>query len=103
MTTAESLLYALKEDDLQYLTPGSYVDYGFDNITEKNASYLFGAYHAIAKFMTDEQFIKTMHKAYIDENLHEIVDELTKKLPELFQNHWKNFLANNGKISPIYI
>ena len=33
MPTSESLLKALKEDDINYLTPGSIADYGFFNIT----------------------------------------------------------------------
>lgn len=103
MTTSQSLLKALKKDDINILTPGSLADYGFDFISEQNASYLFGAYQSIAKFMTDKKFVDTMHNAYMNENLHETVDELTKKIPDMFQNHWKNFLLNNGKISPIYI
>jgi len=103
MPTSESLLKALKEDDINQLTPGSIVDYGFHFINDANASYLFGAYHAIAKFMPDNQFIEKMHQAYLNENLHETVDKLTKTLPESFQNHWNNFLSNNGKIAPIYI
>ena len=49
--------------------------------------YLFGAYQAISKFMTKEIFVKKMHQAYLDKNLHETVDELTKKIPEMFQDH----------------
>ena len=103
MPTSESLLKALKEDDINYLTPGSITDYGFFNITEQNIHNLFGAYHSIAKFMSDKEFIDKMHQAYLDQNLHETVDKLTRNLPILFQCHWKNFLLNNGNISPLYL
>ena len=103
MPTSESLLKALKQDDINRLTPGSVADYGFDFVSKTNAHNLFGAYHAIAKFMSDDEFIQKMHQAYLDQNIHETVDKLTKTLPESFQNHWNNFLSNKGKIAPIYI
>jgi hypothetical protein len=103
MPTSESLLNALKQDDIYYLTPGSVTDYGFVNVSDKNVHHLFGAYHAIAKFMSDTEFVNKMHQAYLDKNLHETVDKLTKTLPDLFQNHWNNFILNDGKISPLYI
>jgi len=103
MSTAESLYNALINDDINMLTPGSYTDYGFDTLSDKSGSHLFGAYHSILKFMTKNVFIATMHHAFLDEKLHEKVDELTKTLPDLFQNHWRNFLSNNERISPFYI
>lgn len=103
MSTVESLYIALINDEITLLTPGSFADYGFDNLSDKSASHLFGAYHAILKFMTKNNFVNTMHQAFLDEKLHEKVDELTKTLPDLFQNHWRNFLNNNERISPFYI
>ena len=103
MPTSESLYNAIYNDDFNQLTPGSFTDYGFHTVSDKNMIYLFGAYQAISKFMTKEIFVKKMHQAYLDKNLHETVDELTKKIPEMFQDHWKFFLLNGGKISPIYI
>jgi hypothetical protein len=103
MPTSESLYNAVVIDEFNKLTPGSYVDYGFDTTTSSNHKYLFGAYQSISKFMPKELFIKKMHDAYISEKLHETVEELTQKIPEMFQNHWKNFINNGGKIKPIYI
>jgi hypothetical protein len=103
MTTAESLYNAIVEDDYNKLTPGSYADYGFDTTHNSIHKYLFGAYQSISKFMPKNIFIKKMHEAYVNEKLHETVDELTKKIPEMFQNHWNNFISNGGIIKPIYI
>jgi len=103
MSTSESLYIALVNDDINQLTSGSFVDYGFHTIDKSNVKYLFGAYQSINKFMTKEIFINKMHEAYINEKLHETVDELTLKIPEMFQNHWKKFISNGGKIRPIYI
>ena len=103
MTTVESLYTALINDDISMLTPGSRIDYGFEFIDEKNQSYLFGAYHSILKFMTKNNFITTLHQAFLDQQLNEKVDELTKTIPIMFQNHWNNFLLNNGKITPFYL
>ena len=102
MTTSESLHEAVVSDDYYLLTPGSTTDYGFYRTLYKSS--LFGAYQSISKFITKEQFINQMHFAYINENLHEKVDTLTKeKVPLAFQNHWNTFISLGGKIEPIYI
>ena len=103
MCSSESLYNAVRQDDINLLTPASIVDYGFHTIHENNWHNLFGAYQSISKFMTKEKFITTLHQAYLDEILHEKVEELTSFIPENFTNHCKKFIANNGKISPIYI
>ena len=103
MPTSESLHRAVSQDELNQLTPGSFADYGFNTTKESNINYLFGAYQSISKFISKEEFINVMHKAFMDEKLHEKVDELTQTIPEMFRNHWNNFLLNGGKISPIYI
>lgn len=103
MTTSESLYNAVIQDDINLLTPGSITDYGFTMISEENASYLFGAYQAISKFIPGKIFIDTMHLAVLEENLHEKMNELTKKIPEIFQVNWNNFIANGCKICNIYL
>ena len=102
MKTSESLYNAVSHDDLNLLTPGSIADYGFDSTNKITILYLFGAYKSISKFITEDEFINIMHNALLDENLHEKVEELTKKLPENYQEDWNNFILNGGKISPFY-
>jgi len=102
MSTSESLYDAIVSDDFNKLTTGSYVDYGFHTTHSSNFKYLFGAYQSISKFMPKNIFIKKMHEAYLDQNLHETVNDLTTKIPIMFQNHWNNFIANGGEIRPLY-
>jgi len=103
MCSSESLYNAVSQDDIDLLTTASIVDYGFHNIQENNWHNLFGAYQSISKFITKQKFITTLHNAYLNENLHEKVEELTNLIPNNFRNHWKKFIANDGKINPIYI
>jgi hypothetical protein len=102
MSTSESLYEAIKNDDYSQLTPGSTSDYGFNNTPHK--LQLFRVYQSISKFMTKKQFISQMHIAFVNENLHEKVNTLTKeKVPLEFQNDWNTFIALGGKIAPFYI
>jgi hypothetical protein len=103
MTTSQSLYTALTNDDILLLTPGSYADYGFSNLTDENTFRLFGAYHSILKFIGKDRFINEMHEAFINEKLHDVVNELTDTIPIMFRNHWFNFVNNGGIIAPFYI
>lgn len=103
MTTSQSLYTAVIQDDMNMLTPGSISDYGFMSVSDENHPRLFGAYQSLAKFLGKNKFIKTMHESYLNEQVHETVDELSKTIPEPFQAHWINFINNGGKIKPFYI
>jgi hypothetical protein len=101
MYTAESLYKALKNDNINELTSGAIADYGFLFVSVSNYTHLFGAYQAISKFMPQNIFIQKMHQALLDNKLHETVDNLTSIIPTMFQNHWKNFILNEGRIEYI--
>jgi hypothetical protein len=103
MYTAEALYEALKNDNINELTSGAIADYGFLFVSVSNYNHLFGAYQAISKFMPQKMFIKKMHQALIDNNLHDTVDNLTSIIPIMFQNHWKNFILNEGRIESMNI
>ena len=94
MTTSESLYNALIQDDINLLTPGSTVDYGFMKLDQQNKIRLFGAYQEIAKFIGMQKFISDMHSAFINDKLQETINLLTSALPESSRKHWNNFILN---------
>ena len=94
MPTSESLYNAVINNDINLLTPGSIVDYGFFELQKEDCIELFKIYSVIAKLMIKEKFISTMHNAYINKNLDETVNKLINELPDI---------CKNKKIKPIYI
>jgi hypothetical protein len=103
MSTSASLYNAVHNDDIDLLTPGSIVDYGFFALDKNDWHDLFGAYQSISRFNTEKYFVDTLHNAYINNNLNKKVGELTSKLPKEFQNHWNNFISKHNEIKLFYI
>jgi len=103
MTTSQSLYNAINEDNIDRLSPGSILDYGFFQLNKNDWNDLFSVYKSILKSLGKTNFISTMHTAFINENIHETIEKLTRTLPEEDQIHWNTFISKNYMIEPVYI